>query len=82
VHCLKYDSLFTTSCESALHHRCELLELGSGALDSPGLDLLQSPSARRSALVVTEVTVKLVPRPQLAQLVMASFDDVARPVMP
>ena len=26
--------------------------------------------------MVTEVTVKLVPKPQLAQVVMACFDDV------
>jgi len=29
-------------------------------------------------MVVTEVTVRLIPRPQLARLVMASFDDVAK----
>jgi glycolate oxidase len=28
--------------------------------------------------VVTEVTVKLVPKPELAQVIMASFDDVMK----
>jgi glycolate oxidase len=57
----------------------ELLELGSGALDGPGLDLLAvAIGSEGLLLIVTEVTVKLVPRPQLAQLVMASFDDVVK----
>jgi glycolate oxidase len=57
----------------------ELLELGSGALDGPGLDLLAiAIGSEGLLLVVTEITVKLIPRPQLAQLVMASFDDVMK----
>src|SRR6201995_3617329 len=57
----------------------ELLELGSAALDGPGLDLRAlAIGAEGLLLVVTEVTVKLVPRPQLAQLVSASFDDVVK----
>src|SRR6201995_953692 len=57
----------------------ELLELGSAALDGPGLDLLAlAIGSEGLLLVVTEVTVKLIPRPQLAQLVMASFDDVVK----
>jgi glycolate oxidase len=57
----------------------ELIELGSAALDSPGLDLMAIAIGSEGLLmVVTEVTVKLVPRPQLAQLVMASFDDVVK----
>jgi glycolate oxidase len=57
----------------------ELLELGSEALDSPGADLLALAIGSEGLLmVVTEITVKLVPRPQLAQLVMASFDDVVK----
>jgi len=28
--------------------------------------------------VVTEVTVKLIPKPQLARVIMASFDDVVK----
>jgi glycolate oxidase len=80
VHCLKYG----LTVHNVLRIRGytidgELLELGSSALDSPGLDLLAiAIGSEGLLLVVTEVTVRLVPRPQLAQLVMASFDDVAK----
>ena len=78
VHCLKYG----LTVHNVLRVRGvtidgEILELGSEALDSPGLDLLALMIGSEGMLaVVTEVTVKLLPRPQLAQVVMASFDDV------
>src|SRR6266702_6422267 len=80
VHCLKYG----LTVHNVMRVRgCtidgELLELGSGALDCPGLDLLALAIGSEGLLmVVTEITVKLIPRPQLAQLVMASFYDVAK----
>jgi len=80
VHCLKYG----LTVHNVLRVRGytiegELLELGSNALDGPGLDLLAAVIGSEGLLmVVTEVTVRLVPRPQLAQLVMASFDDVGK----
>src|SRR5262249_51750251 len=50
---------------------------GSAALDTPGLDLLAATIGSEGLLaVVTEVTLKLTPKPQLAQVVMASFADV------
>jgi glycolate oxidase len=80
VHCLKYGlTVHNVMRVRGYTIDVELLELGSGALDSPGLDLLAvAIGSEGLLLVVTEVTVKLVPRPQLAQLVMASFDDVAK----
>jgi glycolate oxidase len=55
----------------------EVVEFGSAALDSAGLDLLPLVVGSEGMLaVVTEVTVKLVPKPQTAQVIMASFDDV------
>jgi glycolate oxidase len=80
VHCLKY-GLTVHNVMKICGYTIEgqLLELGSSALDSPGLDLLAAAIGSEGLLmVVTEVTVKLVPRPQLAQLVMASFDDVGK----
>jgi glycolate oxidase len=80
VHCLKYG----LTVHNVLRIRGytmegELLELGSGALDNPGADLLALTIGSEGLLmIVTEVTVKLIPRPQLAQLVMASFDDVGK----
>jgi glycolate oxidase len=80
VHCLKYGlTVHNVMRVRGYTIDGELLELGSGALDSPGLDLLAlAIGSEGLLLVVTEVTVKLVPRPQLAQLVMASFDDVMK----
>jgi glycolate oxidase len=37
-----------------------------------------SPARRGLLAVVTEVTVKLTPKPQLAQCVLAAFDDVVK----
>ena len=78
VHCLKYG----LTGQNVLRLRMltmagEVLELGSEALDAPGLDLLSVFIGSEGMLgVVTEVTVKLVPRPALARVIMASFDDV------
>ncbi len=80
VHCLKYGlTVHNVMRVRGYTIDGELLELGSAALDGPGLDLLAlAIGSEGLLLVVTEVTVKLVPRPQLAQLVMASFDDVVK----
>src|SRR5687768_14469476 len=57
----------------------DLLELGSRALDAPGYDLLALVTGSEGLLAVTlEVTVKLLPKPEIAQVIMASFDDVER----
>jgi glycolate oxidase len=53
--------------------------LGSEALDVSGLDLLTILVGSEGMLAVTmEVTVKLVPKPQLARCIMASFDDLRK----
>jgi glycolate oxidase len=80
VHCLKYGLTvhnvlrlrgFTASGEP--------VELGSHAPDAPGYDLLALAIGSEGMLVVvTEVTVKLLPKPQCAKVVMASFDDVEK----
>ena len=80
VHCLKYG----LTVHNLLRVRGvtidgEIVEIGSGALDAPGYDLLALVTGSEGMLVVlTEVTVKLVPKPQLAQCVLAAFDDVVR----
>ena len=57
----------------------EPITVGSTALDTPGLDLLSVAIGSEGMLmVVTEVIVKLVPKPQLARCIMASFDDVRK----
>jgi glycolate oxidase len=77
VHCLKYGlTLHNVLGVRAYTADGELLELGGAALDSPGYDLLALMIGSEGLLaVVTEVTVKLLPRPQLARVVMAAFDS-------
>jgi glycolate oxidase len=78
VHCLKYGlTLHNVMRVRGVTVEGEVAEFGSHALDAPGLDLLAVVVGSEGMLaVVTEVTVKLVPKPQLAQVIMASFDDV------
>lgn len=80
VHCLKYG----LTVHNVLRARVvtidgDVVELGSEALDAPGLDLLAVFIGSEGMLgIVTEVTVKLVPKPQVARVIMASFDDVVK----
>ena len=80
VHCLKYG----LTVHNVLQVRGFTVEgdpvtFGGTALDTPGLDLLSLVIGSEGMLAVTtEVTVKLVPKPQLARCIMASFDDVRK----
>ncbi len=78
VHCLKYGlTVHNVLAIRGFTIEGELLELGGRAPDHPGLDLLALAIGSEGLLmVVTEVIVKLIPRPQLARVVMASFSDV------
>lgn len=80
VHCLKYGlTLHNVLRVRGFTVEGEPIEFGSEALDAPGLDLLALVVGSEGMLaVVTEVTVKLVPKPQLARCLMASFDDVRK----
>jgi len=80
VHCLKYGlTTHNVLAVRALTIDGDVIELGSRALDAPGLDLLSLMIGSEGMLaVVTEVTVKLLPKPAHAQVVMASFNDVER----
>ena len=78
VHCLKYG--LTT--HNVLRVRGFLadgspVEFGGEAPDAPGLDLLSVVVGSEGMLaVISEVLVRLIPRPQIARCIMASFDDV------
>jgi glycolate oxidase len=80
VHCLKYG----LTVHNILGLRAwtidgQLLEIGNESLDAPGYDLLALMTGSEGMLaVITEVTVKLLPRPERAQVVLAAFDDVAK----
>jgi len=80
VHCLKYGlTVHNVLRIRVISIEGEVFEIGSEALDAPGYDLLALLIGSEGMLgVVTEVTVKLVPKPELAQVVMASFADVAQ----
>ena len=78
VHCLKY-GLTTHNIQAleVLTINGEHLTIGGQALDAPGYDLLALMTGSEGLLgVITEVTVKLLPRPEIAQVVMAAFDSV------
>ncbi len=80
VHCLKYGlTLHNVFKVKGFTIEGEPVEFGSDALDAPGLDLLPIIVGSEGMLAVTtEVTVKLVPKPQLARCIMASFDDLRK----
>jgi len=80
VHCLKYGlTLHNVMRVRGFTAEGEPVEFGSEALDCAGLDLLALVIGSEGMLAVTtEVTVKLVPKPQLARCIMASFDDVRK----
>jgi glycolate oxidase len=80
VHCLKYG----LTVHNILKLRVatiegDILEIGSEGLDAAGYDLLALMTGSEGLLgVITEVTVKLIPKPEKATVVMAAFDDVLR----
>ena len=80
VHCLKYG----LTIHNVLKVRMvtmdgDVVELGSLAPDSPGLDLLSVFVGSEGMLgIVTQVTLRLTPKPALASVIMASFDDVEK----
>ncbi len=78
VHCLKYGlTLHNVLRVRGLSAAGEPVEFGSEALDVPGLDLLAIVIGSEGMLAVTtEVTVKLVPKPELARCMLASFATV------
>ncbi len=80
VHCLKYGlTLHNVLRVRGYTVQGEPVEFGSEALDTPGLDLLPLVVGSEGMLtVITEVTVRLVPKPQLARCIMASFDDIRK----
>lgn len=80
VHCLKYGlTLHNVLKVQGFSAAGQPVTFGSAALDAPGYDLLAAIVGSEGMLaVVTEVTVKLIPKPQLARCIMASFDDMRK----
>ncbi len=80
VHCLKYGlTVHNVMRVRMVTIEGDVVELGSNALDAPGLDLLAVFIGSEGMLgVVTEVTVRLIPKPRQARVILASFDDVVK----
>ena len=80
VHCLKYGlTVHNILRLRVLTMAGEMLEIGSEALDSAGYDLLALMTGSEGMLgIITEITVKLLPKPERAQVVMAAYDDVEK----
>jgi glycolate oxidase len=78
VHCLKYGlTLHNVLQVRGFMMDGEPVEFGSRALDAAGLDLLSVIVGSEGMLaIITEVTVKLIAKPQLARCIMASFNDI------
>jgi glycolate oxidase len=80
VHCLKYGlTVHNILRVDIITIEGDFVTLGSDALDSPGFDLLALFTGSEGMLgIVVEVTVKLLPKPQSAKVLLASFDDVQK----
>ena len=80
VHCLKYGlTLHNVLRVRAILISGEIVEFGGLAPDAPGLDMHAVFIGSEGMLaMVTEVPVKLVPKPQVAKVIMASFDDIGK----
>ena len=80
VHCLKYGlTVHNVRKVRAVLVNGEIIELGADALDSPGYDLLALATGSEGLLaVITQITVKLLPKPELAQVALAAFDDIEK----
>ncbi len=80
VHCLKYGlTVHNIMRLRVLTMDGDVLEIGSEGLDSAGYDLMALMTGSEGMLgIITEITVKLLPKPERAQVVMAAFDDVGK----
>ena len=80
VHCLKYGlTVHNVLKLEIITAEGEPLSIGGDALDAPGYDVLALMNGSEGLLgIIVEVTVRLLPIPERAQVVLAAFDDVAK----
>lgn len=80
VHCLKYGLTVHNILKlEVVTIDGELVTIGADALDSPGYDLLALMTGSEGMLgVIVEVTVKLLPQPESARVILAAFDDIEK----
>lgn len=80
VHCLKYGlTVHNIVKVQMITVDGEMIEIGNEGLDSYAMDLLALIHGSEGLLgVVTEITVRLLPTPEKAQVVLAGFDSVTK----
>lgn len=80
VHCLKYGlTVHNLINVTLVTIDGELVTVGTDGLDAPGYDLLALVTGSEGMLgVIVEITVKLLPKPTVAQVLMAAFNDVEK----
>jgi glycolate oxidase len=80
VHCLKYGlTVHNIQQLKVITIDGELLTIGGSGFDAPGYDVLALMTGSEGMLgIIVEITVKLLPKPEYAQVVMAAFDDVVK----
>ncbi len=80
LHCLKYGLTVHNILKLEMITAAgERVTIGSDALDAPGYDLLALLTGSEGMLgVLVEITVKLLPIPRCAKVIMASFADVEK----
>ena len=80
VHCLKYGLTVHNILQIRMVDLTgDLTTIGGVAPDMPGYDLLALLMGSEGMLgIVVEVTVRLLPRPPVARVLMASFDDIEK----
>ncbi len=78
VHCLKYGlTVHNIQKLEMVTIEGETITIGCDSLDAPGFDLMALMTGSEGLLgVITEVTVKLLPTPVHAQVLLAAFADV------
>ncbi len=80
VHCLKYGlTVHNILRLEVVGIDGKRFAVGSEALDAPGYDLLALMTGSEGMLgVIVEATVKLLPKPERAQALLAAFDDLEK----
>jgi glycolate oxidase len=78
LHCLKYGlTVHNILALEVLTMDGERLSIGAQSLDSAGYDLLALLTGSEGLLaVIVEITVRLLPKPECARVLLAAFDDV------
>ncbi len=78
LHCLKYGlTVHNILALEVLTIDGERLTIGAQSLDAAGYDLLALLTGSEGLLaIIVEITVRLLPKPECARVLLAAFDDV------